>query len=222
MLLAALAAVLALPAVAQPALPDSGDTYVTPMFGLASVGSLGTAYVVGLDAGRRLGSGADVGFRLRGGDATYGDVGGYLSLGPTVGLTRRLPGGFEADVRALGLATFADLGGLRSSDGLRVVRGTAQATLGRPLRIAGSVQLVPTIGAYATACATLGLDTPDDARCAEAGALAGAEFRFRLFGADVSVPLVVPIRVFGNDRAGQIGPFEAFPAPITGGLRVRF
>ena len=223
-LLTALAAALALPALAQPALPDSADAYVSPTFGIGHVSSQGTAYVVGLDAGRRLGSGVDVGFRLIGGDATYGDAGAYLSAGPTVGLTRHLPGGVEADVRALGLATFADLGGLRSSDGfgLRTLRGTAQATLGRPVRLVGSLQLVPTVGAYATACTTVGFETAPGAGCAEAGALAGAELRFRLFGADVSIPLVVPIRLAGNDRAGEIGAFSVNQSPVTGGIRVRF
>ena len=219
-LLAALAAVLALPAAAQPVLPDSADAYVSPLFGIASIGSQGTSWVAGLDAGRRVGA-LDVGVRALVGDVTYGEGGAYAAAGPTVGITRRLPGGVEADARALGLVTFADPGGA-GGFGFRAVQGTAQATVGRPVRLVGSLRLVPTVGAYGTACATSGLDAAPGARCAEAGALVGADLRFRLLGADVSLPAVAGIPLVGNDDAGRVGAFDLVPAPISAGLRIQF
>ena len=220
-LLAALAAALALPAAAQPVLPDSADAYVSPLLGVASVGSLGTSWVAGLDAGRRIGAGADVGFRALVGDVTYGEGGAYVAAGPTVGITRRLAGGFEADARALGLVAFADPGGA-AGFGFRTVQGTAQATVGRPIRLVGSLRLVPTAGAYGTACATSGLEVRPGARCAEAGALVGVDLRFRLLGADVSLPAVVAIPVVGNDDAGQVGAFDLVPAPVSASVRIQF
>ena len=212
-------------AAAQPALTDSSDTYVTPIFGIASFGSVGTSYLVGLDAGRRLPSGLDVGFRALGGDVTYGEAGSYLEVGPQVGLTRRLPAGLEADVRAVATASFADLGPSTQAEGfgLRVVRGAAQTTLSRPFRLVGSLKLAPTVGAYGTACATVGFESlRQNAQCAEAGAIVGLDVRFRVLGADVSLPVVVGLPLIGNDHAGRLGTFGVPSAPITGGLRVQF
>ena len=198
---------------------------MSPLLGIGYASSRGTSFVVGLDAGRRVGVGLDVGFRAVAGDVTFGDAGVYVAAGPSVGLTRRFRGGVEADARLLGLASFADVGGAGSAGGfgLRTVHGTAQATLSRPFRLVGSLRLVPTAGAYGTVCATRGLDAGrPGAECAEAGALVGADLRFRLLGADVSLPIVVPVPVVGNTEAGQVGAFNVVSAPITGGLRVRF
>ncbi|WP_420457469.1 hypothetical protein [Rubrivirga sp.] len=221
----ALAALLAPSVLAQPVLTDSSDTYVSPLFGIGSSGGGRTAFLVGADVGRRVAPSVDLGARVIGGDLTYGDGGAFLTVGPTLGTTRRLGAGVELDARLLGTATFADLGPRVGDDGfgLRRIQGTGQVSLSRPLRVVGSLRLAPTVGAYGTACRVIGYEVTGAAlRCAEAGALAGVDVRFRLFGADVSLPVVAPIRLVGNDAAGRLGLFDVSQVPITGGLRVRF
>ena len=210
---------LSFPALAQPVLLDSSDTYVSPLAGVAVLGSQGTAFVVGVDTGRRIAPAVDLGMHLSAGDLTYGAGGAFLTLGPSLGTTHQLGGGVEFDARVLGTATFADVS-VADGFGLRRIRGTGQATLSRSFLIVGSLSLAPTVGAYASACQTLGITTTG--RCAEAGALAGVDLRFRLFGADMSLPLVLSIPLAGDDRAGEFGVFDVSRAPVTGGLRFRF
>ena len=223
-LLAATAAAFALPAAAQPALPDSADAYVSPILGFGYGGQQGSTFLVGGEVGRRLPSGVDVGLRAYGGNVTFGSTSPLATVGPTVGYTRHLPGGIEADARVLGTLTFADLDGLGGSDGfgLRALNGAAQATLGRPFRVVGSLQLAPTVGGFASVCTALGVETASDAGCASAGIVGGVDVRFRAFGAEVSVPVVGAYTLTGNTRAGQLGAFQVVQTPITAGVRIRF
>ena len=222
-LLAALA-VSAHAVSAQPVLTDSAYTYVSPVLGYGVSGSAGAAFVGGLEVGRRVGPGLDVGFRAVGGNLELGGDQIYLALGPTVGTTRRTASGFEFNVRLAGTATFADLDGLRGSEGfgLRVLRGTGQATVSKPLRLGGSFQLAPVAGLYGTACSPVGVEPALGAGCLEGGALLGVDLRFRVLGADVAVPFVFSVSVLGDDRAGRLGAFDASSSPVTGGIRVRF
>ncbi len=219
----ALLAVMAPTVLAQPVLTDSSDTYVNPVLGFGYGGSgLGAVFAVGVEAGRRVSPSVDLGVHLSAGDLRWRDGGGFLTLGPTVGSTRSLGAGVELDARALGTATFADLGPLVDADGfgLRRLRGTGQVTLSTSYRVVGSLRLAPTLGAYASACRRVGVESPSS--CSDAGALAGVDVQFRLFGADVSLPVVVPISLVGARDGGRFGVYDLPAAPISGGLRVRF
>lgn len=223
-LLVALA--IAAPALAQPVLDDSSTVYLSPVLGVAHQGSMGTAFVLGGDIGWRLGRHSDVGVRVLTGDLSFQDGnGGFLTVGPTAGISGRTPSGFELDARVIGTATFADLG--RASDldgfGLQVLRGTAQVTASRAIPIVGSLRLAPTLGLYGTACSTVGYDrTGPDGRCAEAGVLGGVDLRFRVLGADVSMPIIARLASVGNDFDGRLGVFDLPQAPIQSGIRIRF
>ncbi|MGB3542560.1 hypothetical protein, partial [Rubrivirga sp.] len=59
-------------------------------------------------------------------------------------------------------------------------------------------------------------------RCAEAGAVAGLDVRFRLLGADISVPLALGFPLVGDTRLEGRGSYLAPYAPLTTGIRVRF
>ena len=211
---------LALPASAQPVLSDSTTRYVTPALFLGGSAGQGTLWAAGLGAGQRLASGVDVGVYALAGDLQFGEGGAFLSLGPTVGRSGRL-GPFETDVRAGAVATLADLGGVDGGFALRTLALEGQATVGREVALGGSFRLVPTVGAYATLCTAPGLDPRPGTGCAEAGLLAGADLRFRVWGLDVSVPVLVRAPVLGNDDAGRIAPFTGVP-PVSTGLRIRF
>ena len=220
--LVASALLLAPSLLAQPVLTDSSTVYVSPRVGVGSVGSLGTAYTVGADLGARIGRDTDLGLRVSAGDLSFGEAGAFLTVGPTAGYTRGLGAGLELDARVLGAVTFADLGAGLGRDGfaLQAARGTAQLTLSKPFRLVGSLELAPTVGAYGTACAYDSVSPTGG--CAEAGALAGADLRFRLFGADVSMPLVFPIRLLGEHPASRLGVFHESSIPSVGGIRGRF
>ncbi len=222
----ALAVLLAPALAAQPVLVDSADVYVSPLLGFGYGGSeVGTSFSVGADAGYRVTPAFDIGVRALAGDLGYDEGGAFLTVGPTLGTSRRLGAGVELDARLLGTATFADLGPGVGDDGfgLRRLQGTGQVSFSRPLRVVGSLKLAPTVGAYATACRVVGYEvTGAGLGCAEAGALAGVDVRFRLFGAGVSFPVVAPIRLVGNDDAGRLGLLDVSQVPITGGMRIRF
>ncbi|WP_412067695.1 hypothetical protein [Rubrivirga sp. IMCC43871] len=217
----------AAPALAQPVLSDSSTFYVSPLGSITHQSSQGTAFTAGGDIGWRLGSSSDVGLRLLTGDLTTRDGdGAFLTVGPTLGTSRRVVGGFELDARLLATATFSDIGPRGTADtfGLQVLRGTAQATVSRPIPIVGSLSLAPTLGLYGTSCATPGYEVAagSQARCTKGGVLAGVDLRFRVFGADVSMPIIAPILSRGNDLAGQLTNWDVPTAPITGGVRISF
>lgn len=219
--LAALAAV-ALPAASQPVLPDSAAVYVSPRLGVVHQSSQGTAFTVGADLGARIRRDTDLGLRISAGDLSTGEAGAFLTVGPMAGYSREIGAGVELDARVLGALTFADLAEGVGNDGfsLQSARGTAQLTLSKPYRLLGSLHLAPTVGAYGTACAYDAV-TPSGT-CAEAGALVGADLRFRLFGADVSMPIVLPIRMTGGTPAQSLGVFHDSSIPSVGGIRIRF
>ncbi|WP_412063230.1 hypothetical protein [Rubrivirga sp. IMCC45206] len=217
----------AAPALTQPILSDSSAIYVSPLFGIVHQSSEGTALSAGGDVGWRVGASSDIGLRVLAGDLTTQDgSGGFLTVGPTLGTSRRVVGGFELDARLLATATFSDVGPRGTADtfGLQVLRGTAQATVSRPIPIVGSLSLAPTLGLYGTSCATPGYEVPggSQARCAKGGVLAGVDIRFRVLGADVSVPIIAPILSRGNDHAGHLAGWEVPSVPITGGIRISF
>ena len=213
-------ALLALPAAAQPALPDSATRYLSPIFGMGGSNGI-DALVVGVEAGQRISPTLDVGLLVVGGDNRYGPGGRFLTLGPTAGYTRALGAGVEFDARAQTSVTFSDV---RANDlfGVRSVGAVTQATLSRPLRLVGSLRVAPTVGGYLSACQTVGVEVRPGVGCAEAGVLVGADLRFRLFGADVSVPVVAAVPLAGNDAALDFGTFGVRRAPVTAGIRIKF
>ena len=217
-------ACVALPAVAQPVLPDSAGSYVTPVFGLSYSTSAGGAYVVGANVGRRVSPSVDVGLGIYAADLTRAGTAPSLTVRPQIGYNRALGGGVVGDVRVSASALAADLNGVGGADGfgLRVLGTTPEATLSRSFPIVGSLRIAPTVGGYAAACATFDVVSRPGAQCAEAGALAGADLRFRVFGLDVSLPIVVPIRLVGNTREASLSEYAPFVTSPGRGLTFRF
>lgn len=201
-------ALAAAPASAQRAEPDSASDADRFSLGthaglFASDGGVRAGYV-GVTGAYRVAPKTAVTFTATGGDLGPGrDV--FLSLGPGVvytdALDERSTWTAQADVRVTGSQSLVT--------GRLPYRGTSAfgaASADRAFKVVGSVEVVPTVGAYAAVGrwmeATGALGDTLGGPFASAGLLGGASVRFSAFGRTWSIPLVVPVEVFGR---GDIG-----------------
>ncbi|MEM1056414.1 MAG: hypothetical protein AAGI52_12905 [Bacteroidota bacterium] len=216
----AAALLLAVGAQAQSPLTDSTGTYVQPIFGYSVVGSQGSAAIGGVALGTRVSDNVDLGFRLFGGDNSFSGTSLVVGGGPTLGVSGSL-GRFDAYANLAGTAVFGETLSADASSGLQSLGLQSSATLGYPLDLGRSVRLAPTLGAYANVCTSFVEGSPGG-QCAELGALAGVDLAFRALGAEVSVPLLVPISIMGSTKGAAPGAFGLQSLPATSGLRIRF
>ena len=227
----AFAFALASPLAAQTQLADSAGTYV----GLDAL-SFGSDQQFSIDAtvGRRYQSGLDVGLRA----ATSQFRGGRyraVHVSPSVGYTRPLAAGALGRVEAraeyasvvynsLRTSTLPD-GGLQataSNLSARVVGLDLAASVSRPVRLAGSVRVHPTVGGYATAVrafdvrlpadgfAGYGLDAGNARSAYGLGVEAALPISFRLLGADAAIVPRARFQLSGDalrvQRAAGLNP----------------
>ena len=189
----ALAATLATPALAQTQYADSSGGYVA----LNSV-SFGGQDVLGLNAtiGYRFSAGADVGFQL--GREKYGSSESFVA-GPTAGFSRRIGSGWtgrvEGSVQYITLNGSTRIyseeapGGASDVYRIRDLREDVTVTASRPLRLAGSFSIRPTLGLFATGRQGLTAD------------YSGTAGRSDSYAAGVHLELPLTFKVFGRDAA---------------------
>ncbi|HEX8299558.1 MAG TPA: hypothetical protein VF594_10410 [Rubricoccaceae bacterium] len=212
----ALAATLASSALAQTQYADSSGGYVA-LNGIA----FNSDIVLGLDAtaGYRFSTGADVGFRL--GREKYGTSEAFIT-GPTAGFARPIGSGWTGRVEGSvqyttsngSFVTYPEEApeGVPSSYRFRDVREDITVTVSRPLRLAGSFRLRPTIGLFAAG------------RQGLTASYTGAGFAGRSDSYATGVHLEIPLtfRVFGQDAAWvTTGRFALTGRDNRGGLSDR-
>lgn len=238
--LAALLA-LALPASAQSHLADSTGGYV----GIHSL-SFGGGKYLGVNGdvvlGWRRADGLDYGLRVGGGgdDTWHSQVSTSVSefrIGPTVGYTRPLGRGLVGRVEGAALYEAADY---RASGEVRIynpdlegvetlsertvesrrLSANVTAALSRPVRLAGSVRVHPTLGGFVAAegfprYSDSAYPSFERSARTDAGLHLGLPLSFRLFGQDVAVAAYSQVPLT-RDFRGVTGPYAG------GGLRLNF
>ena len=204
-LLLALALASAAPLAAQTQLADGAGAYV----GLHSL-SFGSELQFGVDAtvGRRYQSGLDVG--LRAGTRRYGR-GSYrtVQVSPSLGYTGSLGGGTLGRVQAradyasasrtiqsIGTTPSGEVKASSDRSSARLAGLDLSASVSRPVRLAGSLRVHPTVGGYATAVRAF--DVRPFADGALRNGLNGSE---TAYGLGVELALPVSFRLFGADAA---------------------
>ena len=205
---------------AQSPFADTTNVYVAPVFGYGYSSSGGSAVIGGLEAGVRLSDVVDVGFRAFGGDNGFGGTSPVLAFGPRVGLSAPI-GPFEGYLGTSVTGVFAE-GLADDSFGYQSVGLSSEATLGYSVNLGRTFSITPTVGAYGSVCSAREPSPNPDAQCAEVGALVGVDLNFKAFGTDVSIPLMIPIRLGGNMGDAGTGVFGLQSVPATAGIRVRF
>ncbi len=231
-LLLAAALVAAVPAFAQtgPAQTGLADSSLTPPANrpavyaerALSLGFVSTTgpFAVGLySTGVRVGHGLGAGVQAVVGELPYDGLPTFVGAGPEVRLDRALGGGARLELRAAGLARFANTvssDGATGAFGLRSLSASTSATIRRPIRITGGLEIVPRLGVRAVVGRQFGA-VPGDAAFADVGtfrsgsyagvtALAGADIRFRAFKRWWTVPVVAPVPLVGS-RFGTLGAY---------------
>ncbi len=233
----ALAAALALvlPASAQTDLADGSGGYVG--IRSLSVGTIGSLDLAGdVSLGWRQANGLDYGVRVGvdRGRATTGQNEAWV--GPTVGYTQALGRGALGRVEGSALYQAYDytaydrvnvIGSDGTIEGGRTVArqslaANVTATVARPVRLAGSVRLHPTLGGFVAADAPFRFEDsayPDQSAStrASAGVHIGLPVSFRLFGQGVTVSNAIQVPLTGG------GLLRGFTGPYAGsGLRLNF
>lgn len=204
---------LAVPALAQSATVP-GDTtsifhrtYSERSLSLGVIGSSGVFGTGRVATGFDLGHGVGVGVQGVVGDAPGDGLSTFVGIGPEARLSRALPGGATLDLRLGSLARFGNVqaAGVSSDFGLRSVATVASATVGRPIRITGGLQIVPRAGIRALADRRFGEPNGgvfQSGTVTGVGAVVGADVRFRAFKRWWTLPLVVPVPVAGQRTFG--------------------
>ncbi len=132
----------------------------------------------------------------------------FLSVTPGVSHVRALGAGVDAGAVAgisFTASDFSEVGAEYHGE-----RAFGAVALSRSFPLVGSVELVPTVGTYATAGRWLDATLPDSlgSGFASAGLLAGVGVRFRAFGRTWELPLIAPLELVGRDPYRQWGQLE--------------
>ena len=214
-------ALMAAPAFAQGTEPDSASGHsrlsLNAHAGLVVADGRVPAGYAGVTGVYRLGPGTAVTLSVTGGDLGPGRA-VFASLGPGVAHTHTL------DERSAleALAEVRVTGSQCPSTGALPYRGTSafgSVSVDRAFGIVGSVEIVPTVGAYAAVG-----QWAEEARASgdslggaftSAGVLAGAHVRFSALGRTWELPLVVPVEVLGRGAS----PLPAYGEPSGRGVR---
>lgn len=225
-LLLAAALLTAVPALAQPAPADStvsgsaGEpaVYAERALGLGFVSTTGPFAVGRYSTGVRVGRGVGLGVQAVVGELPYDGLSTFVGAGPEMRLDRALGGGSRLELRAAGLARFGNTVSASNGDagsfGLRSLSASTSATLRRPVRITGGLEVVPRLGVRAVVGRQFGaafgdaaFDVPGTFQSGSyvgVAALAGADIRFRAFKRWWTIPVVAPVPLVGS-RQGAFG-----------------
>ena len=223
----AFAVAFTLPALAQSPLADSSGAYLGFSSGYSqSRGLIGPAIAAGYR--QRNGLEYGIGFELDRTAASPSVSYTMAGYGASLGYTADVGLGAEVKAEALGyyrtVAYRSELGEGAYLDG-SALGVDVSSSIRRPFRIAGSLHISPSLGVFANTSEGVGVESSGsleslDFSGTNAGIQLGADLSFRLFGADVILPVQGRAHVFG-ERPIVGGVFEPSWRP-SATLRVDF
>lgn len=171
--------------------------------------------LVGLTGAYEFAAGTAATLSVTGGDLGPGRA-VSLSLGPGLTHARALDARSDA-VAAVGVR-FTGSQTLGGSVPHRGAQAFGVVGVDRTFKLAGTVEVVPTLGAYAAVGKWVEEENADGETLggpfASAGLLAGARVQFSAFGRTWAVPLVVPVEVFGRGQNAIPAYAESFGSRV--------